>query len=73
MAAEAHEPELKRTPAPYANSHPRAELLRRKGLNVWQELDPALVASPDLVDGVVAAFQAMDPINVWLTEALEDG
>lgn len=71
--ARLREPELKRTPAPYAANHPRAELLRRKGLNVWQDLDPALAASPDLVEAVVAAFRALDPINVWLTEVLEEG
>lgn len=29
------DPELKRVPAPYAPQHPRADLLRRKGLVVW--------------------------------------
>jgi uncharacterized protein (TIGR02453 family) len=29
------EPELKRVPAPYPADHPRAELLRRKGLTAW--------------------------------------
>ena len=73
MEARPGEPELKRTPAPYAANHPRAELLRRKGLNVWQDLDVGLTGSPELVDAVVTAFQAMDPVNVWLTEALEEG
>lgn len=29
------EPELKRVPAPYPPDHPRADLLRRKGLTAW--------------------------------------
>ncbi|MGF7171967.1 uncharacterized protein (TIGR02453 family) [Sphingobium xanthum] len=29
------EPDLKRMPAPYAADHPRAPLLRRKGLTAW--------------------------------------
>ena len=67
-----YEPDLKRTPAPYPADHPRAELLKRKGLNVWRDLDdPALVASPELVDAVVAHFETLDPVNVWLTDVLE--
>jgi uncharacterized protein (TIGR02453 family) len=66
------EPDLKRTPAPYRADHPRAELLKRKGLNVWRDLaEPALAGSPDLVDAVVTHFEALDCINVWLTDALE--
>ena len=66
------EPDLKRVPAPYAADHPRGELLRRKGLNVWRDVDDlAIVASPELVDAVVAHFEALDPVNLWLTEALE--
>ena len=67
-----HQTDLKRTPAPYAADHPRGDLLRRKGLNVWRDIeDPARVASPDLVDDVIAAFEALDPVNAWLTEVLE--
>ncbi|MEM9551467.1 MAG: TIGR02453 family protein, partial [Pseudomonadota bacterium] len=32
---EAGDPELKRVPAPFDADHPRADLLRRKGLTVW--------------------------------------
>jgi len=73
LEAKPGDPELKRVPAPYPSDHPRGELLRRKGLNVWQEIrDPQLVASPDLADAVMTAFEAMDPVNLWLTEVLED-
>lgn len=67
-----HEPELKRVPAPYPADHPRAELLRRKELNAFRELDDAaLIASPALADWAMAQFQDLDAINLWLTEALE--
>lgn len=64
--------ELKRMPAPYAADHPRSNLLRRKGLSVWRDIaEPGRIASSDLVDDVVAAFEALDPVNVWLNEVLE--
>jgi len=73
LEARQDEPELKRVPAPYPADHPRGELLRRKGLNVWRDVDdPALIASPDLVEAVMADFAALDPVNLWLTEVLED-
>jgi len=68
-----YEPDLKRVPAPYAADHPRGELLRRKGLNVWRDIDDAaLIASPDLVDAVMAELEALDAVNLWLTEVLAD-
>jgi uncharacterized protein (TIGR02453 family) len=72
LGARQYEPDLKRTPAPYSADHPRAELLKRKGLNVWRDLDdPALIASPELADAVVTHFEALDAVNVWLTDVLE--
>jgi len=73
LAPRQYEPDLKRVPAPYPADHPRGELLRRKGLNAWRDLDdPALIASPELVDAVMAEFEALDAVNLWLTEVLED-
>ena len=72
LDATLHPPDLKRVPAPYPADHPRGELLRHKGLNVWRDLDDrALIASPRLADAVVAAFAELDAVNVWLTEVLE--
>ena len=72
LGARQHDADLKRVPAPYPADHPRAEFLKRKGLNAWIDIDdPALVASPDLVDAVVERFAALDPVNVWLTDVLE--
>lgn len=73
MAAKPGEPDLKRVPAPYPADHPRGDLLRHKGLSVWRDVtDPALIASPDLPDTVMAVFEQLDPVNVWLTEVLEE-
>ena len=32
---------------------------------------PALIASPALADAVMAVFEQLDPVNLWLTEVLE--
>ena len=73
MEAKPGEPDLKRVPAPYPADQPRGDLLRRKGLNVWQDLyDAELIASPDLVDAVMAVFEQQNPVNLWLTEVLEE-
>jgi len=33
------DPELKPVPPPFGGDHPRAELLRRKGLSAWIDID----------------------------------
>lgn len=72
LDARLYEAELKRVPAPYPADHPRADLLKHKGLSAWRDVDdPALVASPGLVDAVMTHFEALDPLNVWLTDVLE--
>lgn len=61
---------LKRTPAPYAADHPRAELLRRKGLTAWRETsDTGLITSPALMGFCEDTFQALAPLHAWLLEA----
>lgn len=59
------DPELKRVPAPYDSTHPRADLLRRKSITLWQDLEGDV---PDLVDQTVAAFARLHPF----TERLQD-
>lgn len=39
-------PVLKRVPAPYGTDHPRADLLRRKGLALWRPFQDAEIAHP---------------------------
>ena len=71
LGARLPDADLKRVPNPYPADHARRELLKRKGLNAWRDLDPGVAVSPDLVDAVVAEFEALDALNVWLTEVLE--
>ncbi|WP_164659935.1 TIGR02453 family protein [Tropicibacter sp. Alg240-R139] len=40
------EPELKRVPAPFDKEHPRGELLRRKSLTLWNDLQESQLSSP---------------------------
>lgn len=63
--------ELKRVPAPYPADHARADLLRRKGLSLWRDVeDQALIASPALSDACLEAFATLAPLHLWLTQAL---
>jgi uncharacterized protein (TIGR02453 family) len=65
--------ELKRVPAPYPADHPRAGLLRRKGLSLWRDVeDRSLIASPDLSAACLDTFEALAPLYRWLAEALAD-
>ena len=59
--------QLKRVPAPYAADHPRGELIRRKSLNAWRDLDDgATVAGKGLLPQVLATFEALTPLVDWL-------
>lgn len=63
---------LKRTPPPYPADHARAELLRRKSLGAWCDIDdPAVICGPEITDACLAAFQAVTPLQRWINEALE--
>ena len=52
------EPALKRVPAPYDKDHPRADLLRRKGITAWGDLH---LGERDLDEAVLEAFAAYWP------------
>jgi uncharacterized protein (TIGR02453 family) len=59
--------ELKRVPQPYAQDHPRAALLRRKGLNAWRNVtDPAAITGEALFAEILASFKALAPLVNWL-------
>ena len=61
--------ELKRTPQPYAQDHPRAGLLRRKGLHVWRDIrDPAVISSDRLFTETMATFETLSPLVKWLAD-----
>lgn len=59
--------ELKRVPQPYAQDHPRADLLRRKGLNVWRDIaEPAVITGDALYAQTLATFKTLAPLVTWL-------
>lgn len=61
------EPELKRVPAGYDPAHPRADLLRRKGLSAWTDFsDPLVATRPDWLDTCLAGFGQLRPVYDWL-------
>jgi uncharacterized protein (TIGR02453 family) len=61
--------ELKRVPQPYAQDHPRAGLLRRKGLHVWRDVtDPAMVSDGRLFRETRATFETLAPLVRWLSD-----
>lgn len=57
------EPALKRVPTGYPSDHPRADLLRRKGLMGWIDLDgPEAATRAKLVDSSRATFTRLLPL-----------
>lgn len=62
---------LKRVPPPFAQDHPRADLLKRKGVAVSRhDIPEDLVGSRDLVDWMVDQFRAIAPLIAWIDAAL---
>src|SRR5258705_1744542 len=59
--------ELKTVPRGYDRDHPRAHLLRYKGLIAWQEWPAAAwLSKPAAKDRVVEFFRASTPLMSWL-------
>jgi len=60
-------PDLKRVPSAYAVDHPRADLLKRKGLTVWRDYaDPRVAERTDLIAELRAACEDLQPVFDWL-------
>ena len=58
---------LARTPPPWSDAHPRADLLRRTGIQVrFIEPLPDSVASPGFADWCLARLEALMPVHRWL-------
>lgn len=56
-----------RVPKPYAAEHPRAGLLRRKGLTVsFPAIPRGLLHEPRLVDWLVTHCKAAAPVGKWI-------
>lgn len=59
----------KQVPRGFPKDHPRADLLRYKGLYASiPQLAPAVVASPKLIDVCFAHCQKMAPLPQWLAQ-----
>jgi uncharacterized protein (TIGR02453 family) len=61
---------LKRTPPPYAQDHPRAELLKHKGLAVGIEVPEGLTHSRELLDWSEEQLRAAKTVVNWLDRYL---
>jgi len=64
-------PALKRVPAPHPQDHPRAELLKRKGIVLWHDLGDSEQAHP--AQALEAAFARLAPFRTALGEILAPG
>ena len=62
----------KRVPKPYAEDHPRADLLRMKGgiQARWPEPVPASISTGRFVDHCARRLEACAPVHRWLVEHL---
>jgi uncharacterized protein (TIGR02453 family) len=63
---------LKRVPSPYPQDHPRAELLKRKGLAMGREVPDDLLYSAALVDFCAETLARVGPLSRWLERELAD-
>ncbi len=60
---------LKRVPAPYPQDHPRAELLKLKGISAGaSDIPEELMPKPEFLDWVSQRAHQMAPIAGWLDE-----
>jgi uncharacterized protein (DUF2461 family) len=58
---------LKTVPRGYPKDHPRAELLRYKGLVAWREWPPgAWLGTARAKDRIVEFFKLSKPLETWL-------
>lgn len=60
-------PEYKRVPRGFDPNHPRGDLLRRKGLTVWNDsVLPKELSEHKVVDYCLKQYQSMLPMYQWL-------
>jgi uncharacterized protein (TIGR02453 family) len=60
---------LKGAPRGYDKDHPRADLLRRKGLAAWQSWPVAAwLGTAKAKDRVVGLWRAAEPLHAWLAQ-----
>ena len=61
---------LRRVPPPYPREHPRAELLKHKGLAVHATLPDGLASTPGLLDWAEERLRQAAPLAHWLDNTL---
>jgi uncharacterized protein (TIGR02453 family) len=62
-----HGEELKRVPRGFDPEHPRADLLRRKGLAAFRDHGtPEWLGTSQCLDAVVTTWREIAPLNAWL-------
>jgi hypothetical protein len=61
---------LKRTPPPYPQNHPRAELLKRKGLAAGIQIPDGVQQSAELLDWSEEHLRMARPLVEWLDRHL---
>jgi uncharacterized protein (TIGR02453 family) len=61
---------LKRVPAPYAQDHPCADLLKHKGLATMIQPDQGISASPAFADWAEEHYRAAAPMINWMERNL---
>jgi uncharacterized protein (DUF2461 family) len=61
---------LRTAPRGYSADHPRADLLRNKGLIAWKRWAPTerWIGTPAAKDRIVAAIAESGPLRDWLRE-----
>jgi uncharacterized protein (TIGR02453 family) len=65
---------LKSAPRGFDKDHPRADLLRRKGLAAWQSWPVgAWLGTAKAKDRVVGLWRAAEPLHTWLVKYTEVG
>ena len=61
--------QYKRVPAGFAADYQYADLLRRKGLSIWQrQAHPPELSSPALLDFCLQRYQLLHPLYSWLAK-----
>ncbi|MEM9287905.1 MAG: DUF2461 domain-containing protein [Pseudomonadota bacterium] len=63
-------PPLKRVPSGFDKDHPRAELLKRKGLALWLDQGPRRAMEETMVEQTLASYAWFAPLNDWLEQSL---
>jgi uncharacterized protein (TIGR02453 family) len=62
---------LKKVPKPYAEDHPRGDLLRHKGFQVrWMKKTPASITKPGFANWCASELERTTKIHHWLVEHL---